>query len=122
MSVVTTIFPIYDWVTNILGEQAENAEVTLLDKGVDLHSYQPTVDDIVKISACDLFVYVGGESDEWVDDALAEAAYEHMVVINLLDVLGERVKEEEIVEGMETEDAGNGNSYLYLVLRDAKLL
>ena len=122
MSVVTTIFPIYDWVTNILGEQAENAEVTLLDKGVDLHSYQPTVDDIVKISACDLFAYVGGESDEWVDDALAEAAYEHMVVINLLDVLGERVKEEEIVEGMETEDAGNGNSYLYLVLRDAKLL
>ena len=94
----------------------------LLDKGVDLHSYQPMVDDIMKISACDLFVYVGGESDEWVDDALAEAAYEHMVVINLLDVLGERVKEEEIVEGMETEDAGNRNSYLYLVLRDAKLL
>lgn len=42
----------------------------LLDNGVDLHSYQPTSDDILKISDCDLFVYVGGESDGWVDDAL----------------------------------------------------
>ena len=65
------VFPEYDWVKEILGDRADNAEITmLLDNGVDLHSYQPTADDIVKISDCDLFIYVGGESDGWVDDAL----------------------------------------------------
>jgi len=104
LRIVTTIFPIYDWVRNVLGEQADNAELTmLLDTGVDLYSYQPTVEDIVKIAGCDLFIYVGGESDEWVDDALAEATNKDMVVIDLLDVLGDSVKEEEIVEGMEAE-------------------
>jgi zinc transport system substrate-binding protein len=82
LRIVTTIFPIYDWVMNVLGEQAANAEVTmLLDNGVDLHSYQPTADDIVRISTCDLFIYVGGESDEWVEDALQEVTNKNMVVI-----------------------------------------
>ena len=103
--IVTTIFPEYDWVMNILGEKKENAEVTmLLDTGVDLHSYQPTAEDIMKIGTCDLFIYVGGESDEWVEDALKEAVNKDMTVINLLDVLGDAVKEEEVVEGMEAEE------------------
>ncbi len=137
LRIVTTIFPVYDWVTNILGEQTANAEVTmLLDNGVDLHSYQPTVDDIVKISTCDLFIYVGGESDEWVDDALAEATNENMLVIDLLDVLGERVKEEELVEGMEHdhdddddhddhhdhEEAPEYDEHVWLSLRNAAAL
>lgn len=107
LSVVTTIFPEYDWVKEILGEKADNAEVTmLLSNGVDLHSYQPTADDIVKISDCDLFVYVGGESDKWVDDALKEATNKDMKVIDLLEMLGDSVKTEESVEGMqETEHA-----------------
>ncbi len=105
LSIVTTIFPEYDWVKNVLGDKADNAEITmLLDKGVDLHSYQPTAADILKISACDLFIYVGGEADEWVDDALKEAVNKNMVVINLLEVLGDSVKEEEMVEGMQGED------------------
>ncbi|MCR5090978.1 MAG: metal ABC transporter substrate-binding protein [Oscillospiraceae bacterium] len=104
LSIVTTIFPEYDWVMNILGDQAANADVTmLLDNGVDLHSYQPTVDDIVKISGCDLFVYVGGESDDWVEDALQEAVNDEMITLNLLEILGEKVKEEEVMEGMEAE-------------------
>ena len=103
--IVTTIFPEYDWVREILGDKADSAEITmLLDKGVDLHSYQPTADDLIKISDCDLFVYVGGESDGWVDDALKSAANKNRKVINLLDVLGDSVKTEEVVEGMqETE-------------------
>lgn len=102
LKIVTTVFPEYDWVRQILGEQAENAELTLLlDNGVDLHSYQPTADDIIKISNCDMFVYVGGESDSWVKDALKTAVNKNMVVINLVDVLGDEVKEEEIKEGME---------------------
>lgn len=104
ISVVTTIFPEYDWVKNILGDKASDVELTLLlDKGVDLHSYQPTTQDIMKISSCDLFIYVGGESDEWVEDALKEGANKDQKVINLLEVLGDSVKEEEVVEGMEHE-------------------
>ncbi|MCR5502782.1 MAG: metal ABC transporter substrate-binding protein [Lachnospiraceae bacterium] len=113
ISIVTTIFPEYDWVMNILGENPAGAEVTmLLDNGVDLHSYQPTADDILKISDCDLFIYVGGESDEWVESTLKEAANKDMVVINLLEVLGDSVKEEELVEGMQEDehhDHGDGD-------------
>lgn len=104
INIVATIFPPYDWVRQILGENADNAELTmLLDNGVDLHSYQPTVQDIAAISACDVFIYVGGESDSWVENALATASNPNRVVINLLETLGDRVKEEEIVEGMEHE-------------------
>ena len=105
LSIVTTIFPEYDWVREILGDKADNAEITmLLDNGVDLHSYQLTADDIVKISDCDLFIYVGGESDGWVEDALRNAANRNMKVINLLEILGDSVKTEEIVEGMQEEE------------------
>lgn len=102
LSIVTTIFPEYDWVMEILGENAPNVQVTmLLDNGVDLHSYQPNVKDMVTLSTCDLFIYVGGESDSWVDDALAGATNKDMIVMNLLEVLGENAKEELLVEGME---------------------
>ena len=104
IQIVTTIFPEYDWVKNITGDKADQIDLTLLaDNGVDLHSYQPSIDDILKISSCDMFIYVGGESDKWVDDALAQATNKDMIVINLLDVLGDKVKNEEIVEGMEHE-------------------
>ena len=105
ISIVTTIFPEYDWVKNILGDNPAGAQVTmLLDNGVDLHSYQPSAEDILKISTCDLFIYVGGESDEWVEDALQEAVNSDMKVINLMEVLKDEIKEEEIVEGMEAEE------------------
>lgn len=114
----------------ILGDKADRAEVTmLLDNGVDLHSYQPTADDIIKISDCDLFIYVGGESDGWVEDVLKEAANKDMQVINLLDVLGEQVKEEEVVEGMETEeeesedeDEPEYDEHVWLSLKNAETL
>lgn len=111
LSIVTTIFPEYDWVKEILGDKADNAEITmLLDNGVDLHSYQPTADDIIKISDCDLFIYVGGESDGWVDDALKNATNKNMKVINLLDVLGNSVKTEEVVEGMQETEHDHDHS------------
>ena len=105
LKIVTTIFPQYDWVMNVLGDNPAKADVTLLqDSGADLHSFQPTASDIMKISECDLFIYVGGESDEWVDDVLKEATNKKMVAINLMDALGDTVKEEEIVEGMQEEE------------------
>ena len=105
LKIVTTIFPEYDWTKQLLGDKADAAELTLLlDNGIDLHSYQPSVQDIAKISDADIFIYVGGESDEWVHDVLRSARNKELVAINLLDVLGERVKQEEHVEGMEAED------------------
>ncbi len=105
LSIVTTVFPEYDWVKNVLGDNPAGAEVTLLlDNGVDLHSYQPTAEDILKISTCDMFIYVGGESDEWVDDVLETANNKDMAVINLMEALGDSVKEEELVEGMQGEE------------------
>lgn len=128
--IVTTIFPEYDWVREILGDKADSAEITmLLDKGVDLHSYQPTADDLIKISDCDLFVYVGGESDGWVDDALKNAANKNRKVINLLEILGDSVKEEETVEGMQAEEEDHEDheekeydEHVWLSLKNAKTL
>ena len=102
LKIVTTIFPIYDWVRQILGDR--DADVTMLmDSGVDLHNFQPTAQDILTIAQCDLFIFVGGESDEWTEDVLTTTQNEHLTAINLLDALGDEVKEEEIVEGMEHE-------------------
>ncbi|MCD7765958.1 MAG: metal ABC transporter substrate-binding protein [Lachnospiraceae bacterium] len=133
LSIVTTLFPEYDWVKQILGETVEQADLTmLLDSGVDLHSYQPTVEDLVTISNCDLFIYVGGESDDWVEEALETVTNADMTVINLLDVLGDSVKEEEVVEGMEAEeedeDAGNDeeeteyDEHVWLSLKNAEVI
>ena len=104
-SVVCTIFPEYDWIRQLVGDKKDNYEITyLLDKGVDLHSYQPTAEDIAKIANCDLFVYVGGESDGWVNDALKESKNDKMQVVNLLETLGTNVKTEEVVEGMQDDE------------------
>ena len=128
LNIVTTIFPTYDWVREILGAETDRAEITmLLDSGVDLHSYQPTVDDIVKISDCDLFLYVGGESDGWVDDALKNAPNKDRKVIRLLDVLGDSAKAEETVAGMQEEEHDHEeeaeyDEHIWLSLKNAQVL
>ena len=102
LKIVTTTFPIYDWTAEILGGEAANAELTMLMKsGVDMHSYQPTADDLVRLSSCDVLIYVGGESDQWIEDARKEAVNKNMVALRLMDVLGDRLRHEEEVEGME---------------------
>lgn len=131
VKIVTTIFPEYDWVRQIAGDKVSDMDITmLLDNGVDMHSYQPTADDIMKISDCDLFIYVGGESDEWVNDALKEAVNKDMQVIDLLDVLGEQVKMEELVEGMqdaeheeeEEHEEKEYDEHVWLSLKNAETL
>lgn len=109
INVVCTIFPEYDWVKQVLGENNSSVHLSLMmDNGTDLHNFQPTTADIAEVASSDLFIYVGGESDGWVDDALKEAVNPDMVVINLMDVLKESVKEEEIVEGMQGEEHEEG--------------
>ena len=111
ITVVTTIFPVYDWVREVVGDN-DHVEITmLLDNGVDLHSYQPSAADIMKVATCDMFVYVGGESDEWVEDALAESVVPGMKVVDLLQAMGDDIKMEEIVEGMEHEHDGDDHDH-----------
>ena len=100
--VVCTTFAAYDWTMQVLGDEADQYEVTyLLSSGVDLHSYQPTVADMVRVSGADLFVYVGGESDAWAHDAIASASNPNLHALSLLDAVGIAALEEKEVEGME---------------------
>lgn len=127
LNIVTTIFPVYDWILQAAAE-ADHAEVSmLLDSGVDLHSYRPTAADMMTIATCDVFVYVGGESDKWVEDALKGSVNPDQVVISLLDILGSDVKAEELIEGMEPEshedgDGEEADEHVWLSLRNAQKL
>ena len=111
VKVVTTIFPLYDWVREVAQDDADIHLDLLLDNGVDLHSYQPSAKDIVTISDCDVFIYVGGESDKWVDDTLKQANNKDMIVLDLMDILGDKAKEEELKEGMQGEAEEGGKEH-----------
>lgn len=103
-SIITTIYPEYAWTKEILGARTDSVNLTLLIKnGIDLHSYKPTAHDVAKIASADMVIYVGGESDEWIKDALTASPKKGRVEINLMEALGDRVKAEEIVEGMQGE-------------------
>ena len=127
ISVVTTVFPVYDWIRNIAAGVDEVETVMLIDSGVDLHSFQPTAKDILSVANSDIFVYVGGESDAWVDGALKEGK-EDLVAINLLEQLGDKKYEEELKEGMQGEEAEEEeeeteyDEHIWLSLKNAKLL
>lgn len=117
---VAAVFPIYDWVREI--SRGSGLEVALLlDSGVDLHSFQPTVDDVVRIAECDMFIYVGGESDEWAEDILSSTHNTKRVVVSLLEVLGDVVRTEETVEGMQSdEEEPEPDEHVWLSLRNAE--
>lgn len=99
--ILCTTFAAYDWVREILGDTDTFTCRMLVDNGVDLHSYQPSAQDIMKIADCRMLVYVGGESDTWVSDALAESGNEDIVAISLLDLVGDRALNEVELEGVE---------------------
>ena len=128
LSVVCTIFPVYDWTREIVGSSDDVQLTYLMNSGADLHNYQPTADDMITISDCDVFVYVGGESDKWVDGALSEARNKDMVVIDLMDILDDSdLREEELKEGMEAveeeeegeEDEIEYDEHIWLSVRNA---
>ena len=126
LKIVATIFPEYDWTREILGDCLKDVDLTLLlDNGTDLHSFQPAVKDIMKVSSCDLLIYVGGESDQWIEDALKSAANPDMKTINLMETLKDFIKEEETVEGMQEkhhsheEDEKEYDEHVWTSLRNA---
>ncbi len=133
IKIVCTTFPQYDWVREIIGEKIDDYQITLLaSKGIDLHNYQPSAEDIAKISNSDLFIYNGGISDKWVDSVIKEAINKDVKVINLIEVLGDKVKIEELVEGMEPDehededdhddhDEDEIDEHVWLSLRNAQI-
>ncbi len=133
LDIVVDIFPVYDWVREITAG-AEDTNITLLSSnGVDIHSFQPSVDDIISISTCDVFIYVGGESENWIKGALDEAVNGDMIVIDLLSLAGDAVKEEEIKEGMQSDEhehefghdeeaESEADEHIWLSLKSAALL
>ncbi|MBQ9370130.1 MAG: zinc ABC transporter substrate-binding protein [Clostridia bacterium] len=131
LSVVVTVFSEYDWVMNVLGERANDVNVTmLLDSNIDLHSYNMTTEDKVRILESDVFIYVGGESDErWVPGVLKDVRNDSFKSLCLLDILGDAAKEEEIVDGMQVEEEEEEeeegepeyDEHVWLSLRNAEL-
>lgn len=124
VKILAAVFPEYDWVREILGEQAEYVDLELLiDNGADVHSYQPAVKDIMDIASCDLFIYTGGESDRWVEETLEQTERPGREAVSLLDVLGDLAKAEEVVEGMEThgveDEDGAYDEHVWLSLKNA---
>ncbi len=123
--ILTTIFPLYDWAQNIVSGSGNIDTAYLIDGSTDLHNYQPSAADIVSISDCDVFIYIGGESDEWVEDALKQVGNSDMVVIDLLDVLKDRVKEESS-EGIfgeeEEEQEPESDEHVWLSVKNAMIV
>lgn len=100
IKIVCMIFPQYDWLREVIGEKIDNYDIKLLlDNGSELHSYQPTVEDMAEISSSDFFFYVGGESDSWVKDALKSAKNPNLKAVSLLEMLEDYAKVEEEIEG-----------------------
>jgi zinc transport system substrate-binding protein len=100
INVVATIFPPYDFVREIAGDRVNLT--MLLPPGAESHSFEPTPQDIITVQNCDIFIYVGGESDAWVETILASMDTSRMEIIPLMDCV--EVVEEVIVEGMQDEE------------------
>ena len=122
LSIVATVFPAYEWCREVIGDNPADIELTfLLDSGTDMHSYQPSAADMLKIADCDLFVYVGGESDQWTDGAIRQALNPALETLSLMDLLAGSLKEEETVEGMEAQEEEEAyDEHVWLSLRNAE--
>ena len=123
LQIVAAIFPEYDWVRQIVGDD-DSVELTLLvDDGVDPHSFQPAVSDMVTAANCDLLIYGGGESDQWLTKL--EATNPNRETLVLLPLLGAQAHQEEIMEGMEAheedepENDAEMDEHVWLSLRNA---
>ena len=114
INIVCTIFPQYDWTRQIIGEETGNFNLSLLiSSRVDLHSYSPSIADIAQIKTCDVFIYVGGASDDWVDDVLSDANAD-MITLNLMDILGDLIIDDEHDE--------HDDEHIWLSLKNADII
>lgn len=100
LKIVATNFPAYDFSRAVAGE---NADIKMLvSPGAETHDFEPTPQDIIDIKNSDLFVYVGGESDEWISDIIKDIDLDKTKVVKMMDAVS--VVEEDVIEGMEAEE------------------
>lgn len=112
--VVCSIAPLFDWTRQITEGTGITDLRLIIGNGTDLHSFQPSAADIISIKNADVLIYVGGESDGWIRDALKETGNKNQKAVCLMDVLKDAIVEEEVVEGMQGEDKeeeGEGPEY-----------
>lgn len=132
ISIVTTIFPYYDFVRQLAGDKA-NVRL-LLSPGSDPHSYEPTPSDIVAIENCDLFIYNGGESDEWVDGVLSSIENKNVKVMKMMEYVTLRYEQsmdhnhehaehedmDDNDEGHDHEDGEEYDEHIWTSIRNAE--
>ena len=86
LSIVTTVFPQYDFASRIT--EGTGTQVTMLiPAGSEAHSYDPTPSDMIKVSECDLFIWVGGESEAWAEKIIKSASLEDDKLLSLMDTV-----------------------------------
>lgn len=116
LNIICTVFPLYDWTREITGSSAEVS--LLLKNGTDMHSYQPSAADLVKIVSSDVVIYIGGESDKWIEKALDRSPDTARTEIRLMDYLGDNaIAEEEEHHHHDTEY----DEHVWLSLKNAAL-
>ena len=128
--IVCTVFPIYDWVQNLIGEDTDGVSARLLvNRGTDPHSYTPTPTDIAALHAADILIYVGGESDAWIEDVLSTVKNKEIKLIKLIDLLGDRAldadedcTDDDCHEHDHGHEAGAYDEHVWLSLKNAELL
>jgi zinc transport system substrate-binding protein len=100
LSIVSTVFPSYDFARQITAGTDTTVSL-LLQPGEEVHSFDPTSQDIIRISSADLFLYVGGENDTWIDGVLS-GLDKSVNTFRLMDYV--TLYEEELIEGMQPEE------------------
>ncbi len=108
-SIVCTVFPAYDFARSVIGDSDEFDLKLLLKPGSEVHSFEPTPQDIIDIKNCDIFIYTGGESDEWARNILESIDANDMKIIAMMDCV--EAVEEETVEGMQKEGEDDEPQY-----------
>lgn len=108
VSVVTTIFPYYDFTRSIAGDKADIK--LLLSPGSEPHSYEPSPSDIVAIENCDIFIYNGGESDEWVESVLDSIENKNMKVMRMMDYV-DLLYEQSVDHDEHEHEDGDGDEH-----------
>lgn len=112
LSVVATIFPQYDFARQVMG--GDDNLTMLLRPGQEVHSYEPTPQDIIAIQNCDLFIYVGGESDAWIEDVLDGMDTSDMVILSLMDVVDPLEEDtENVLENPEEHNHEEDGTHLH---------
>ncbi len=120
INVLCTVFPLYDWARNIAGN---TAEVSLLNEnGADMHSYQPTAADIVRLHSCDILIYTGGESEKWVAEVIKQTENENLRMLNLIELLGGKAVTEREEGAEHRENGDETDEHIWLSLKNAEIL